>query len=132
MRDNPTLQPRTLQEVTGSVIRQLMNGKSQEFVIGQLVARGWPEVSARTFVANAARNAKGHHEPDEERQAIAEYYRRRTRRSFVLSIVSLAITLVAFSLSGVWQTLSFISLSMTVYVVVDFVVALIAWLRYRR
>jgi hypothetical protein len=122
-----------MKEVTAGVMRQLAAGKSQELVIQQLIERGWPEVSARHFVANAAPNAKEHNavENGEEREVLAELYRRRMIRDVWLAVVSLGLMLAVVNFFPTLTAMALFFLSMTVFSFIDFVVALLGWTKNR-
>ena len=127
---------RSLQELTGAVVKQLVAGRSQETVIRQLVNRGWPEVSARHFVANLAQTASQHRDrdggDDEERVIMAELYRRRMLRDLVLSVVCCGAMFVLFIFVRTVPALTLFVLSMAVFSLVDLITALVGWWRYRK
>ena len=130
-------QPPSLQEITRAVIRQLMNGKSREAVTQDLVARGWPEVSARQFVTNAAQSLQSLASPlvkpeeDEERRYMAEMFRRRAARDFLLTAMFMIGMFIVFDLFPSLQMLALFFLSMCAFSFVDLLVALIGWWRNR-
>jgi len=133
MPEPTAIAPRSLKEVTAGVVRQLAAGKSQELVIQQLIARGWPEISARHFVANAAPNAKEHNVVDnsEEQVVVAELFRRRMIRDAWLSAVSLGLMLAVVNFFPAMTALALFFLSMTVFSCIDFIVALLGWTKNR-
>ena len=124
---------RSLQELSGAVVKQLVAGRPQETVVKQLVQRGWPEVSARHFVANAAQAASQHREEnDEERAYIAELFRRRMLRDLVLTVICCGATFVLYDFAHTMPALPLFFLSMTVFSLVDLITALVGWWRYRK
>ena len=133
MPDPSATAPRSLKELPAGVVRQLAAGKSQELIIQQLIARGWPEISARHFVANAAPNAKEHNVVDnsEERVVVAELFRRRMIRDVWLLAVSLGLMLAVVNFFPAMTALALFFLSMTVFSCIDFIVALLGWTKNR-
>ncbi|MCL5999401.1 MAG: hypothetical protein M1546_25565 [Chloroflexi bacterium] len=136
------LPPLTLQEVTNLVSRQLAAGQGRDVIIQQLVTRGWPEVSARHFVTNAAQTA---HSPqsqaaqhagedardDEERAVVAELYRRRMIRGLVWALTGLFTLAMFFNVSQALGGVSLFFMAAIIFGAVDFVVGLIGWWRNR-
>ena len=122
-----------MKELTAIVVRQLAAGKSQELVSQQLIARGWPEISARHFVSNAAPTASEHNAVDnpEEREVMVEVYRRRMIRDLIMIVASLVLMLVVVKLFPEYGVLALFLLGMTALSTIDFIVALWGWSRNR-
>jgi hypothetical protein len=134
MSNLPPPQPISLQELTHAVVSQLMSGKSREVVTQTLVARGWPEVSARQFVVNTAQSLTKPQiqaEEDDERHMVAEIFRRRATRDFLFTAGFMIGTLAANDLFPSAPMLSLFFLSMCTFSFVDLLVALIGWWRNR-
>ena len=139
------LPPLTLQEITNLVSKQLAAGQGHDVIIQQLVTRGWPEVTARHFVVNAAQTT---HSPqsvqsqsaqhageddrdDEERAIVAEMYRRRMIRGLVWALTGLFTLAMFFSVSQALGGVSLFFMAAVIFGTVDFVVGLIGWWRNR-
>jgi hypothetical protein len=123
-----------LQELTHAVISQLMSGKSHEVVTQTLVARGWPEVSARQFVLNTAQSLTKPQiqaEEDDERHMVAELFRRRAARDFLLTAGFMIGTLAVNDLFPSAPLLTLFFLSMCTFSFADLLIALIGWWRNR-
>jgi hypothetical protein len=134
MPDSPSPQPLSLQELTQAVLNQLVAGRSQDAVTQSLVARGWPEVSARQFVVNTAQSVARPHvqvEQDDERHVVAELFRRRALRDLMLTTGFLLAMLIAGDLFPSAPALTLFFLSMCTCSFVDLVVALIGWWHHR-
>lgn len=97
MSSEPT-QPRTLHELTRSVAGQLAAGESVEGVVQQLVARGWPEVSAREFVVNASQSTSMARASAGESRAVKLHNRQRIGRGALLILGGAAISALGLSL----------------------------------
>lgn len=127
--------PQTLRELTDSVNQQLSHGVSSDVVVKQLLDRGWPEVTARQFVANAARNAGAATQDagsSAERRQIAELYKRRMFRGLAWTLGGLAITLVSLDLARYNGGVSFFCFGAILFGFIDFLTALAGWWRYRK
>jgi hypothetical protein len=115
-------------------MNQLISGKSREMVTQSLVARGWPEVSARQFVINTAQAISKPQiqvDEDDEHQAIAEMFRRRITRDFLLTSGFMLGMLAANDLFPSAPVLTLFFLSMCTFSFVDLLIALIGWWRNR-
>jgi hypothetical protein len=129
--DTSTHEP-TLKEITGKMIRQLASGVSQEKLIVQLKARGWPEVSARQFVANLAQTALQHDDVDDERDAHIEQLRRRILRDFILVLITSTMMFLSITFFATFSLIGLFFLGMSLYAFIDMILAYILYIRIRK
>ena len=114
------------------MVRELAAGTSQEKLIGQLIARGWPEVSARHFIANIAQTAQQHNDVDEDRENLIDRYRRRIIRDFVMTTITFTMMLLTITFFESFNVVGLFFLGMSVYVLIDMVIAYIAFIKIRK
>src|SRR5512141_1563097 len=98
MARNPGNPANSLKEITDSVIRQKINGTPTEAIVSQLIARGWPELTARQFVTNVSSNGAVQIDLG-ERYAVLKGYLIRMVRGFVCLILGLVIVVVGLSMA---------------------------------
>ncbi|MCL4507432.1 MAG: hypothetical protein M1434_00350 [Chloroflexi bacterium] len=125
-------QPRTLKELTSTLVKQLAAGTSQELLISQLVERGWPAVSARQFIANVAQTASQHNDVDEERENDAAQFRSRIVRDLIMGLICFGLMLLSMSFFEGQDMLALFFFGMSVYAFVDMLVAFIGYTHNRR
>lgn len=129
-----TSPPPTLQELTRSVYRQLAMGMSRSDVMQQLIARGWPEVTAQQFVTNAAQSViplRPEDTEEKERQYMAKLLRRRAALDLLLTAVCALGSFVAFVLVTSLHALAFFFLSMGILSLIDLLLSFIGWWHIR-
>jgi hypothetical protein len=123
---NPKMNPGTLKDLTHTVARQLAAGHSQEHVIQQLIARGWPAASAQQFVANARRISGMYRAAATERVLALRHCRGRILRGLLGLLVGLSIGAFGLSLADTSTSLFLFAVGviLCVFGVVDFLFGL--------
>ena len=125
-------QPRSLKELTSTLVKQLASGTSQELLISQLIERGWPEVSARHFIANIAQTASQHNDVDEVREIVAAQFRSRIIRDLIIGLIFFGLVLLSMTFFEALDMLALFFFGMSVYSFVDMVIAFIGYSRNRK
>ncbi|GEM_PF-6524361 len=132
MSPDPVAQQSTLKQLTRALGKQLAAGVSHEKLIHELLARGWPEESARHFIVNLAQTVQQRDDVSEDRDNLIEEYRRRILRNFILGLMSFTMMLLTISFFASFSLISFVFLGTSVYAFVDMVIAYIAFTRIRK
>ena len=132
----PLKEAGSFQELTRAIVTQLNQGVSQADVIVQLVARGWPEVSANEYVTRQAVIAGNMRRKSENDGDVKHYYamvyKRRMKRGLLWTLGGLAISLASLSLAQTGGAASFIFFGAIIVSVIDFLAGLVGWLRVRK
>ena len=136
--------PVSVPELRQHIAKELRRGKSQDDMVRYLGARGWPEVTARPFVANAAKiievsaNPEPAPEPTPRRQAapsetsIAEIYKQRMIRGLLWVVAGIGLTFVTYDIARYTRSTGFIFIFAILFGLVDFVLGLRGWLQHRK
>ena len=127
----------SLKELSESIARQLAKGTKPQTLIGQLVARGWPEVSARQFVANARQTLSVFEvNPGEldERTKNVRLYKRRIIRGLVLTLIGIVTIVVGLGMRDASASLYHFAMGviLTVFEALDFLSGVSGWMQYRK
>jgi hypothetical protein len=129
MSHDASTQPQTLRELSDSIARQLAGGKNHGDAVQELVERGWPEVSARQFVANAEHLSGVYKAIAEECRCQGEECKRLMLRGVLWAIAGVCIVVLALMLEN--MALSFILFALGVIVAIvesiDFMHGVTGW-----
>jgi hypothetical protein len=124
----------SMQELNDLIDRELQQGSSQDSVTGILIARGWPEVTARQFVARAAQSAPARPAPIkvEERQSAILVYKRRMLRGLLWMLGGFVISVASLSLVRSNGGGSLVFFGAMIFGVIDFLAGFVGWWRCRK
>ena len=144
MAEQKQPQGTTLKDIRQSIALQKVRGEPVERIIRQLMARGWPEVSARHFVANvqvsitARSTARGVARDAEvvessQRKAHVRYCQWRVLRGMICIILGLAMIMVGLLASDVFEGLALFAVGVMLCTVetIDFAYGIRGWWRNR-
>jgi hypothetical protein len=133
---------KSLKELTALIAKQLARGAKPQTLINQLIARGWPEATARQFVSNARRAHlqraleafDTHNTAQGEPERQIREYRRRILRGLLCSLIGLALIVVGLGMHDTSNGLYHFSMGvvLTVFESLDLLNGLSAWWRHRR
>jgi hypothetical protein len=122
----PQPQTQSLQHLSESLTRQITKGISQESLIQELVGQGWPEVTAKRFVVNAARAAKQHRRiGSEARETKAKA---RMIRGLLWLIAGLGILLISLEVRHLTGGIPLLYVGAIVIGFLDFFIGLMNWI----
>ncbi len=160
MASQTHVQGSTLSEITQSIARLKSSGTPADRIVSQLMERGWPETSARQFVANVRSGAargegtegadgeaarardraagRGGAERGDalsitERREEARYYRLRTLRGLVCFVMGLAIIVVSLCAVDPYEGLFLFAVGVLLCTIeaIDFLWGVMGWWRNR-
>ena len=98
MADKTPSAGHTLKELAEDVAGQLTGGTSPQTLIDQLVAHGWPRVTAQHFVANASHLSMVYQAGEHERDCAVQRYKQQTLRGALWVILGIGIVVVSFTM----------------------------------
>ena len=126
----------SMAELRDMVAHELRQGSSQESAAGILVARGWPDITARQFVARTAQNVEviTQAEPSEtdKRQAAIMVYKRRMVRGVLWMIGGIAIYVASLNIVRSYNGGSFVFFGSIIFGIIDFLAGFVGWWRSRK
>ncbi len=129
MSHEASTQPQTLKELSDSIARQLAGGKSHGDAVQELIDRGWPEVTARQFVANAEHLSDVYKEIADECRCAGEECKRNMLRGLLWVAAGFAIVFASLLLENL--AVSFIAFAIGVLVMIveafDFIHGFNGW-----
>jgi hypothetical protein len=129
MPQDASTQPQTLKVLSDTIARQLAGGKSHKAAIQALVERGWPEVSARQFVANAEHLSDVYKAIAEECRCQGEECKRLMLRGVLWVVAGVCIVVLGLMLEN--MAVSFILFAVGVIVAIvesiDFMHGVTGW-----
>ena len=120
------------------VMAELACGAHQSAMVRMLVARGWPEVSATAFVANAALNAlqTARSSPTKEalrKMAQAQQAQSRMLRGLMWTVAGVALTAISGDFAPLFGMLVVsATIGMIAFGTADFVAGLSHWLQAKQ
>jgi hypothetical protein len=129
--------PVSVPELRQRIAKELRRGKSQDDLVRYLGTRGWPEVTARPFVANAARANEFPPEPQPAPQANetarpADAYKQRMIRGLLWILAGIGLSIVASDIARSTRSTGFVFIFAILFGCVDFVLGLRGWLQHRK
>jgi hypothetical protein len=143
--------PLSVPELHQHIARELRRGKSQDDLVRYLGTRGWPEVTARPFVANAAKSLQYPPTPSEGQpeqrlqpnklsntpantpaQANAGIYKQRMIRGLLWILAGIGLTLVANDIARSMFGTGVVFVFAIFFGFIDFVLGLRGWLQHRK
>jgi hypothetical protein len=132
--------PLSIPELRHYIAKELRRGKSQDDLVRYLGTRGWPEVTARPFVANAAKSvqslpdAQPEQKPQREAapRSLAEAYKHRMIRGLLWMLAGAGLSFVAYDIASYYQSTGFVFIFAMGFGLVDFVLGLWGWLQHRK
>ncbi len=134
MTEQPIPQQVTFKELNHFIINELLRGVSEESALKQLVKRGWPEVTARQFVANAVRQTHEYREKDQARKL--QFFTNRARiriiRGIIWIVAGLAILLMAGDVTSLSGLMAVFFAGAIVFGCMDLWAGLQGWRRTRK
>jgi hypothetical protein len=136
MADQPlaqhSVQQQSLKELNNFVIRELVRGRSQDALVQHLTSRGWPQASARQFVANAARLSNEYREVNRERRWVINHCKSRMLRGLLWTVAAIGITIISHDMGHVSVFASIVFFLSILFGFLDFLYGLAGWWRTRR
>ena len=123
----------SLRELSDLIARQRVRGVKPDDLVQQLVTRGWPEITARQFVANAGQAAGALREQRAERSDAAKPYKQRAARGLFCVILGFAIIVVGLNQTDASAGLYHFAMGvlLCVFESIDFLAGLTGWWRHR-
>lgn len=121
-----TVTQQSLRHLTESIAHQISKGASQETLIQGLVVQGWPEVSAKRFVLNAARAANKHRRIGSETRAAQA--KARILRGLLWLIAGLGVALISLEVRHLTGGIPLLYVGAIVVGFFDFFIGLLNWL----
>jgi hypothetical protein len=132
--DKPTpSQGQSLRDLSDSIARQRACGVKPGDLTHQLIERGWPEVTARQFVANAAQMAGALREQSAERRAAARPHKQRALRGLFCILLGFAIIVVGLNHTDASAGLYCFAMGvlLCIFESIDCLAGLTGWWRHR-
>ena len=132
------------------ILHELRQGHCQDVAAEILIARGWPLVTAKQFVARtalslnapAASPAPPSTRPkpadmanplsDDDRVIVAAMFKRRMIRGLMWMLGGIAISMASLSLSRLNGGGSFMFFGAMLFGMIDFLAGLVGWWRHRK
>lgn len=114
-----------------AVFRDLESGKSQKEIVKQLTRQGWSKEAAQQFVGNVAWELDEYFKSPAGRAALARKYRGRMIRGLLWTIAGIVVTAVTYSMAAESGGTYIICWGAVLFGIIDFLVGLVGWLRYR-
>jgi hypothetical protein len=125
MASVPPSSQQSLQNLTETITRQVEHGVTHETLIQQLIEQGWPEVSAKRFVLNAARALHNHRRiGSESRTSQAKV---RMLRGLLWLIAGLGVLLISLEVRHITGGIPLLYTGAIVVGFFDFFIGLLNW-----
>ena len=141
--------PVSVPELRQHIAKELRRGKSQDDMVRYLGTRGWPAVTARPFVANAAKftesvepgkpAAKMRPAPDKtsdtsdpSNTSIADVYKHRMIRGLLWIVAGIGLSFVTYDIARYARGTGYVFIFAILFGIVDFVLGLRGWLQHRK
>ena len=115
----------TLQHLTKTIARQVEQGVTHDTLVQQLIEQGWPEVSARRFVLNAARTTNKHRRIGSE----ARVSKAKTRivRGLLWLLAGIGVLLISLEVPHITGGIPLLYTGAIVVGFFDFFIGLLNW-----
>ena len=123
----------SLKELTDTVAGQMAKGVRPQAIIDQLIKRGWPEMTARQFVANSHLKSGELRMVSLERRTRTRNYRLWLLRSLLILVNSLVIIAVGVHVQDIYLGLFHFTMGVLLFIFVslDFLSGISDWFRHR-
>ncbi len=115
----------TLHNLSESIARQAAKGVNQAELVNQLIEQGWPEVSAKRFVLNASRAAKGNRRIGSEARVTKA--KSRMLRGLLWLLAGLCVLLVSLQVPHLTGGIPLLYTGAIVIGFFDFFIGLLNW-----
>lgn len=124
----------SLRDLSISIATQLARGAQPDDLVRQLVGRGWPEVTARQFIANAGHLSGVLLEQANERRAAARPHKQRAIRGLLCTIAGFGIAIIGLNSPDVSAGIYHFAVGviLCIFESIDCLSGLSGWWRHRR
>lgn len=125
MASVPPSSQQSLQHLTETIAQQVAHGVTHDTLIQQLIEQGWPEVSAKRFVQNAARSVHNHQRIGSESRTTKA--KARMLRGLLWLIAGLGVLLISLEVRHITGGIPLLYTGAIVVGFFDFFIGLLNW-----